>query len=269
MSALISYEDFVDDCADLFDNRLHEMAGDGKSSGLLVDMRHWFQCYAFDVISMITYSKRIGFLDHGEDIAGIMALLEGFVAYGSSVGIYSWIHPFLFTLGNLFSRSGAGVQYVIQFTEKLLKEHQSNPKNLDLENKDTTQWMDFLSKYAARHRKDPATYNYWYVLSGCASNITAGSDTTGITLSSILFFLMKNPRVVEKLRQEIAEHQPRVADPRRFTFKETQGMVYLQAVLKEGLRLHPAVGLPLERAVPKDGATIAGQFFPGGVSNLT
>ncbi|KAF4986398.1 hypothetical protein FDECE_15971 [Fusarium decemcellulare] len=263
MSALISYEDFVDECADLFDQRLREMAGDDKSSGRLVDIGSWFQCYAFDVISMITYSKRLGFLDHGVDIAGIMASLEGFLAYASIVGIYSWIHPFLFTLRNLFASSGSGIQYVIQYTERLLKEHQSKPKNLDTENEDT-QRMDFLSKYAARHRKDPATYNYWYVLSGCSSNMTAGSDTTGISLSAILFFLMKNPRVAEKLRQEIAEHQPRAADTRCFSFKETQEMQYLQAVLKEALRLHPAVGLPLERVVPKGGATIAGQFFPEG-----
>ncbi|KAH7141120.1 cytochrome P450 [Dactylonectria macrodidyma] len=266
MSALISYEDFVDDCADLLDQRLREMTGEFVSLGdkPLVDMGHWFQCYAFDVISMITYSTRLGFLDHGVDIAGIMSSLEDFLAYASIIGIYSWIHPFLFALRNLFSgNSGTGIQYVVQYTERLLKEHQSKPKNLNIENEDT-QRMDFLSKYAARHRKDPATYNYWYVLSGCASNMTAGSDTTGISLSAILFFLMKNPEVAKRLRQEIAEHQPRATDPRCFSFKETQEMKYLQAVLKEALRLHPAVGLPLERVVPEGGATIAGRFFPEG-----
>jgi cytochrome P450 len=44
-------------------------------------------------------------------------------------------------------------------------------------------------------------------------------------------------------------------------------MPYLQAVIKEGLRLHPAGGLPLSRVVPKGGATIARHFFPEGVSN--
>ncbi|KAM6518593.1 hypothetical protein FSOLCH5_007356 [Fusarium solani] len=266
MSALISYEDFVDECADLFDQRLREMAADPNSTENkpLVDMGHWFQCYAFDVISMITYSTRLGFLDQGMDIAGIMASLEGFLAYACRVGIFSWVHPALFTIRNWFAgNSGTGIQYVIQFTERCMKEHQSKPKNLDIENEDI-QRMDFLSKYVARHRQDPATYDAWYVLSGCASNMTAGSDTTGISLSAILFFLMKNPEVTQKLRQEIKEHQQRAADPRHFSFKETQDMEYLQAVLKEGLRLHPATGQPLERVVPKGGATIAGQFFPEG-----
>jgi cytochrome P450 len=51
------------------------------------------------------------------------------------------------------------------------------------------------------------------------------------------------------------------------TFKETQAMPYLQAVLKEALRIHPGTGYPLFRVVPKGGAFLAGQFFPEGVRN--
>jgi len=41
-------------------------------------------------------------------------------------------------------------------------------------------------------------------------------------------------------------------------------MPYLQAVLKEALRCHPATGLPLGRVVPAGGAVIADRFFPEG-----
>lgn len=50
------------------------------------------------------------------------------------------------------------------------------------------------------------------------------------------------------------------------TFVDSQQMTYLQAVIKEALRMHPATGLPLSRVVPRGGATISGQFFPEGVS---
>ena len=52
----------------------------------------------------------------------------------------------------------------------------------------------------------------------------------------------------------------------RIPFKDTQSMPYLQACIKESLRLHPATGLPLARVVPDGGATISGTFFPAGVS---
>ncbi|KAK2684150.1 Cytochrome P450, E-class, group I [Fusarium oxysporum f. sp. vasinfectum] len=266
MSALISYEGFVDECADLFDQRLREMAGDSASPTMspLIDLGKWLQCYAFDVISMITYSKRLGFLDQGVDIAGVMESLEGFLSYASVIGVYPRLHPLLFHVRNcLAGNPGSGIQYVLQFTEKLMKEHQAKPKNLDLDD-ENKQRMDFLSKYVARHRKDPLTYNDWYVLSGCASNMTAGSDTTGISLSAIMYFLITSPKVLGRLRQEVAKHQERALHPCHFSFKEVQGMEYLQAVIKEGLRLHPAVGQPLERIVPEGGATIAGQFFPEG-----
>lgn len=51
------------------------------------------------------------------------------------------------------------------------------------------------------------------------------------------------------------------------TFNDTQKMPYLQAVIKEGIRLHPAAGLPLQRVVPKGGVKLTGQFFPEGVSS--
>lgn len=34
--------------------------------------------------------------------------------------------------------------------------------------------------------------------------------------------------------------------------------------MKEAMRLHPAVGFPLERFVPDGGATNCGQYLPGG-----
>lgn len=51
------------------------------------------------------------------------------------------------------------------------------------------------------------------------------------------------------------------------TFSDTQKMPYLQAVIKEAIRVHPAAGLPLQRVVPKGGVKLAGQFFPEGVSS--
>jgi cytochrome P450 len=47
-------------------------------------------------------------------------------------------------------------------------------------------------------------------------------------------------------------------------FADAQKMNYLQACIKEGLRIHPVTGLPLARVVPKEGATISGCRFPAG-----
>lgn len=54
-----------------------------------------------------------------------------------------------------------------------------------------------------------------------------------------------------------------ISDP--VTFKEAQAMPYLQAVIAEALRIHPAVGYILERTTPEGGTELAGRYFPGGV----
>lgn len=56
MSSLVHYEAFVDDCADIFTRRLREHA-DGERT---LNLGHWFQCYAFDVIGEITFGQRFG-----------------------------------------------------------------------------------------------------------------------------------------------------------------------------------------------------------------
>lgn len=56
MSSLVNYEQFVDNCADIFAMRLTEFAAKDE----VLDLRHWLQCYAFDVIGEITYGERFG-----------------------------------------------------------------------------------------------------------------------------------------------------------------------------------------------------------------
>ena len=52
MSSMVSYEPYVDECTTVFTERLSQFA----ESGLPIDMGHWFQCYAFDMIGKITVS---------------------------------------------------------------------------------------------------------------------------------------------------------------------------------------------------------------------
>lgn len=48
------------------------------------------------------------------------------------------------------------------------------------------------------------------------------------------------------------------------SWAESQKLPYLDAVIQESFRLHPAAGLILERIVPPQGMDILGTFVPGG-----
>jgi cytochrome P450 len=97
--------------------------------------------------------------------------------------------------------------------------------------------------------------------------MNAGSDTTAISLRAILYYTLKNPRVYKKLNQELnnAFNENRISLP--VSWKQSQEQLpYLDAVIKEALRLHPAVGLMLERIVPAEGLQLPhdGPFLPAG-----
>ncbi|CCF47863.1 cytochrome P450 [Colletotrichum higginsianum] len=268
MSSQAHYERYVDECADLFVQRLTEMSG-RRGAAEPVDMGHWFQCYAFDVIGMITYSKRLGFLDRGQDVGDIIKNLDNHLRYASIVGVYSHLHPYLAPIRNRLGKKATGRKYIVDITKQYLAEHQSKPKAVDVGEASApskqTGTLDLLSKFFAKHSEDPTSFTQYHVLAGCVSNMVAGSDTTAVSLSATLYQLLRHPRAMEKLQSEVDQFfSLRDSDSKAVTLQESLQLPYLQAVIKESLRLHPATGLPLERVVPEGGASICGKFLPEG-----
>ena len=266
MSSLVTYESYVDECVDLFFLRLSELA----DAGLQVDLGYWFQCFAFDVIGLITYSQRLGFLDNGDDIGGIIKTIDDEMVYFVLVGVYNSLHRFIFPIRNwLAGKKGTGRTYLMNFTKDKVAEHQARPQVMTAEDAEAKKApLDFLSKFWRKYLADPAKFTIYHVFAGCASNIVAGSDTTATSLSGIMYHLLKTPKTLQRLRCEIEESVNKRGGSASVSWAESQGLPYLQAVLKEALRLHTAVALPMERVVPKTGAVICGYYFPEGVSLL-
>lgn len=72
----------------------------------------------------------------------------------------------------------------------------------------------------------------------------AGHETTANSLTWTLWELAKHPEIQKRLRTEIreAEVAARARGSGELTLHDIESMPYLQAVLKEGMRIHPAVG---------------------------
>jgi cytochrome P450 len=187
--------------------------------------------------------------------------IHRYLIHGSHVGVYSELHRPISKLMTLIRGSG-GNSATVDFTQSQLQERLANMDIEKIESKG-----DFLSKLLSLHADNPEKVTMADVFMACMTNIGAGSDTTGISLSAVIYHLCKNPEVMRKLREEIdgLAKKGEISDP--VTYAQAQKMPYLQAVLKEALRMHPATGLPLGRVVPKGGAVISGKMFPAGVSD--
>jgi cytochrome P450 len=82
MSALVQYEPFVDEVTEVFLQQTEKLfAAPNKTC----DFAKWLQFFAFDVIGQITYSKRHGFIDRGEDVDGMVQYLGKLFSYVAPV----------------------------------------------------------------------------------------------------------------------------------------------------------------------------------------
>ena len=70
------------------------------------------------------------------------------------------------------------------------------------------------------------------------SHFRSGSDTTATALSSLFFYLLRDPEKFKRLRAEIDKFYPQGEEITTEHFGE---MRYLEACVNEALRLSPAV----------------------------
>ncbi|KAJ5986621.1 hypothetical protein N7451_010986 [Penicillium sp. IBT 35674x] len=259
MTSIVAMEAYVSECTSVLFQRLSELAASAQT----FDLQHWMQYYAFDVIGFITLQKRFGFLDAGADQNGLIAALHSYLVYSARVGVYSEWHPTLSKLVTLLPMSG--ISHLQAFAEQQISTASKNLGHGRDVSVKVGQGESFLTRLLRMHSDDPSKMSKADIFTTCITNIGAGSDTTSVSLTSVIYHLMANPSIYEKLCAEIheADKQGNLSSP-YISFQEAQKLPYLQACIKEALRMHPATGLPLARVVPEGGTTLCEKFFPAG-----
>ncbi|CAK0787662.1 hypothetical protein CVIRNUC_010884 [Coccomyxa viridis] len=97
----------------------------------------------------------------------------------------------------------------------------------------------------------------------------AGVDTTGHTGTFCLFAISQHPEVEEKVVAELAEHGLLATkdnpNPRTLAYPDLGKLTYLQAVIKETLRMYPPVGIGQVRVSASHDITLADRLhLPAG-----
>jgi hypothetical protein len=212
-----------------------------------------------DVIGEITFSRSFSFLATERD-SGVFHQIEIALRSASWLGqvpwLY-WLHDYLSPIiGNhlgITARHGAIRDLAL--SEVTSRKERGSDRN------------DILSKLFRVHDEKPKQLDEMGVVSMATSNIAAGSDTTAISTRAIIYYLLKNPSTLQKLREEVDQRRKEGKLSDLVKLNEADDMPYLQAVMYEALRLHPAVGMALPRVVPEGGCEIDGVFLPAGVSH--
>lgn len=206
----------------------------------------------------VVFSRKLGFLETRSDVDGIIADIRSKVFLGGSIGQIPEVDRYL-TKNPLFLAC-MPTHPVVKFTVDRMRERITSRSSSTAESKK----RDFLARCFEAQEKAPDVVTDRIIRMYNIDNVLAGSDTTGISLRSIFYYLMKTPESMAKVVAEIdaAVQERRLSD--FVTWKESNSLPYLQACIKEALRMHPAVGLLLERHVPAGGVTLNGHFIPEG-----
>ncbi|KAF2133504.1 cytochrome P450 [Dothidotthia symphoricarpi CBS 119687] len=93
--------------------------------------------------------------------------------------------------------------------------------------------------------------------------MVAGTETTATLLSGLTYLLLRNPKCLAQVVDEIRSAFTSADD---MTMETLAALPYLAACIKEAFRLYPPVPLGLPRLVPQDGSTIVGTFVPPGTT---
>ncbi|KAM0721926.1 hypothetical protein Q7P37_002851 [Cladosporium fusiforme] len=96
----------------------------------------------------------------------------------------------------------------------------------------------------------------------CMDLMFAGTDSTGTNLSKLIWRLARSPQVYNRLREDVARAD--AADPS--SSYNLQNLKYLDAVIREGLRMGMSTPTRIPRVVPPGGWSFHGYYFPEGTT---
>jgi cytochrome P450 len=231
------------------------------------NLRRWLNLFTFDVIGTAAFGKSFGFLKQGDDkapaetIDGKRFETKAITAFhtNSSYDVILAHWPQLLPLTKRLSRWHPGNKGGSDFTAltiRKVRERQENGK--------PSGYTDFFHHLLVdRHGKDVGL-DLLELEKEAGVMINAGSDTTATAMTHCLYYVLRHPRVLEKLRSEIDAvlgDQTTAA-----SYDQVKDLKYLRACIDESMRLRPPTSLGLPRETPPQGATIAGYEIAGNVT---
>ncbi|CAK7216664.1 hypothetical protein SCUCBS95973_002883 [Sporothrix curviconia] len=271
MSSIARAEESIDVCTQVLLDKMHSFA----ASGATFDMAGWAQMYAFDVIGQLFFSRMFGFLAAGHDHRGYIRSLDLLLPILCAASVMPTYLRNAFLVGGALVqprvlKAMTSLQDIDRAAEQCIAERHAQLEAGNAAGQDDKK--DILASLFAtmRDKGDKVDFGRTEVKVEVYVALFAGSDTTAAAVSSVLYHLMKAPAVYDRLTAEIDEATAagRLSTP--IQYKEAAanaaaaGLPYLDACIKEGMRLHPSVGLTLPRHVPAGGCEIAGAWFPAG-----
>lgn len=279
LGAVKGMSDDVVECTQKFVERVAKHVG-SQGYETTMDIAPFVSACTLDIIGRIAFGHDFGCGESKEarDIAESWHkdVLLGRTTAGFLAPIMMCAFPWITQLPiPALQTDGVAKRVAIKLAGELLRQNKAQ-----LESDGGKDILSILVKDQKKSKHDERL-SHTTLLENISTFIMVGHETTSCTVSFTLLELARHPAVQQKLRQEIRD----LSD---FSYDNIQSLPYLDAVCREGLRIHPAAPrterialeddvIPLSQPLTTvDGKTVssiaikAGQVFhiPSAVQNI-
>ncbi|MBA0638079.1 hypothetical protein Godav_024604 [Gossypium davidsonii] len=234
-----------------------------ESTPVLVEMKQWVGNLNLNVILRMIAGKRffgaVVASDEKEARRCRKAMREFF--HFSGLFVVRDAIPFLgwLDLGGhekAMKKTAKGLDSIM---EEWLEEHRMKKESVGEEDKGDQDFIDVL--LSVLQGLDLSGYDVDTVTKATALTLlVGGTDTVTVTITWTLALLLNNRHALEKAQEEL---DTQIGKGRLVNESDINKLVYLQAIVKESLRLYPAGPLAGAREFDED-CTVGGYFVPKG-----
>ncbi|KAF9698457.1 hypothetical protein EKO04_003425 [Ascochyta lentis] len=218
------------------------------------DVLKWWTLMATDVITHLSFGESFGMLEQGKQTPYIDALQAALLG-----GVLRSELPLVHTMLRYLPMKAA--QKMVT-ADDVVYDHGA----VAIHNMRSSQGSNtnlFGQMLAASDDYEKAALTDKAVRGEAGNLIVAGSDTTAVTLTYLVWAVLKNSALQAHLEVEVAG----LSDQLDLT--ELENSPLLNSVIEETLRLYGAAPGALPRIVPSQGMIVAGHQVPGGTEVST
>ncbi|KAJ3579579.1 hypothetical protein NPX13_g989 [Xylaria arbuscula] len=237
-----------------------------------IDYRQWTNYFTLDAITDIGLSESLGLLDQGHDMVTAMRpdgttykadIRESLYPNARKQAHLIWSYDYYKLLNKLVDiipyyrkMTVAGINWeaiVNNASHRRLQRYKAGEKG-----------DDFFLSLMENKKGEPNNLPWGEICAEINIMMNAGSVTTAIAVTNVLYELLKQPKILAKLREEVDA----ALDPNEVVapFSKVKNLPYLKACLDEALRLQPPTPQNLGRVTPPEGMNIMGEYIPGNTS---
>ncbi|CAK7198486.1 hypothetical protein SEUCBS139899_001147 [Sporothrix eucalyptigena] len=217
-----------------------------------VDIFKWWTFMTADVISHLAFGEPFGMLEQGKKTYHMQKIDEA-SKFGLLCSELPWIR-YIVNWTPIRAVQELDADSIIQhLAEQVMQKTRGNGLGA----------THVFSRIVAVNEKDKNALTDYELAFEAGGFIVAGSGTTAVSLTYLVWAVLSDPEVQAKLEAEVGALQD------GYTDTELENLSYLSAVIEETLRMYSAAPGALPRVVPNGGATLGGYFIPEGTTAST